>query len=66
MHTNIDINEDLLKEAMVLGHLKTKKAIVNEALADYVMRLKQQRILELFGKVDFDPDYDYKAARRAR
>lgn len=66
MHTNIDIDEDLLKEALELGHSKTKKAVVNEALDEYVRARKQQQIIELFGTIDFDPDYDYKAARRAR
>jgi hypothetical protein len=66
MHTNIDIDKKLLDEAMVLGQLKTKKATVNEALAGYVRHLKQQRVIELFGKIDFDPSYDYKASRRAR
>src|SRR5258708_453123 len=27
---------------------------------------RQRRILELFGTIDFDPDYDYKAARNRR
>jgi hypothetical protein len=30
-------------------------------------RLREQRkIIELFGAFDFDPDYDYKAARRKK
>ena len=66
MHTNIDIDRNLLNEAQEIGHYKTKKATVNEALAEYVRTRKQQNILELFGKVDFDPNYDYKAERRAR
>lgn len=58
--TNIDIDRNLLKEAQALGNYKTKKATVNEALAEYVRTRKQQKILELFGKIDFDSDYDYK------
>ena len=66
MHTNIDIDQELLKEALELGHVKTKKAVVHDALAEYVRARKQRRVVELFGKIDFDPDYDYKALRRAR
>ena len=66
MNTNIDIDRQLLDEAMRLGERKTKKAVVNEALAQYVRVKKQQKILELAGTIDFDPDFDYKAARRAR
>lgn len=65
MHTNIDIDENLIREALELGGLKTKKAIVNEALAEYVRVRKQQDILDLFGQIDYDPDYNYKAARKA-
>ena len=66
MHTNIDIDKDLLEEALVLGHCKTKKAVVNEALEQFVRTRKQLQILDLLGRIDFDPDYDYKAARNAR
>jgi Arc/MetJ family transcription regulator len=66
MRTNIDIDENLLQQAMELSGLKTKKATVNEALAQYVRMMKQKDILELLGQIDFDPDYDYKAARKAR
>jgi hypothetical protein len=37
---------------------------VTQALEEYVQRRKQARILNLFGKVDFDPKYDYKQQRR--
>jgi Arc/MetJ family transcription regulator len=66
MVTNIDIDGKLLEEAKSLGHHKTKKSAVNEALAEYVRVHKQRQILELFGTVDFDPDYDYKAERKRR
>lgn len=66
MATNIDIDARLLEEARTLGHHKTKKSAVNEALAEYVRARKQRQILDLFGKIDYDPDYDYKAERRKR
>ncbi len=66
MTTNIDIDEKLLEEARALGPHRTKKAIVNAALAEYVRLLKQRGILSLAGKIDFDPEYDYKAMRSRR
>ena len=66
MVTNIDINEDLLRKARALGNHRTKKAAVNDALAEYVRVRTQREILKLCGKIDYDPDYDYKAERRAR
>ena len=66
MHTNIDVNEVLLSEAQALGHYKTKKETVNGALAEFVRTRKQGHIRDLFGTIDIDPDYDYKAERTAR
>jgi hypothetical protein len=66
MVTNVDIDENLLREAKELGQRRTTKEVVNEALAEYVRVRKQQQIVELFGTVDYDPDYDYKAERRKR
>ena len=62
----LDINKDLLREVMELGGHKTTGAAVNEALAEYVRSRKQCGILSLFGKIEYDPLYDYKAERRAR
>jgi hypothetical protein len=36
---------------------------VTQALTDYIHHLQQEKMLELFGKVDFDPAYDYKKQR---
>ena len=63
MATNLAIDDGLLLEAFRVGHHRTKKATVTEALQEYVMRRKQQKIKSLFGKIDFDVDYDYKKMR---
>ena len=60
MPTNLAINDELLEEALQLGGHRTKKATVNEALKEYIQRRKQLKILDLFGQIDYDPDYDYK------
>jgi Arc/MetJ family transcription regulator len=64
MATNLAIDDRLLEEALRIGGQPTKKATVNQALLEYVQRRKQARILDLFGKVDFDPKYDHKRQRR--
>ena len=67
MHTNIDIDQDLLEQALQLEEpKKTRKAIVNEALAEYVRARKQRKVIEMFGTMEYDPDYDYKAERLVR
>jgi hypothetical protein len=64
MATNLAIDERLLEEALKVGGHRTKKDTVTEALEEYIQRRKQVRIFDLFGKVDFDPKYDYKRQRR--
>ncbi len=66
MATNLDINEKLLSEALKIGGHRTKKETVNEALREYIRYRKQVNVTELFGKIDFDPKYDYKKQRRRR
>jgi hypothetical protein len=63
MPTNLAIDDQLINEAKKISGLKTKKAVVTEALKEYIQRRKQMEIIKLFGKIDFDPDYDYKAQR---
>jgi Arc/MetJ family transcription regulator len=64
MATNLALDDNLIEEARRTGGHKTKKDAVTAALAEYVARRKQLRILKAFGSFDFDPDYDYKAERR--
>ena len=66
MATNLAIDDALLEEARRVGGLKTKRATVTQALNEYIQRRKQQRVVELFGKFDVDPKYDYKIQRRRR
>ena len=47
---------------MVSGE-RTKTAAAARALREYVARHEQKRIVELFGVLDWDPRYDYKAER---
>jgi len=66
MPTNLAIDDRLLEKARRVGGHRTKKATVTEALEEYIRRRQRLRILDLVGTIDFDPKYDYKAARRKR
>jgi hypothetical protein len=66
MATNLGIDDALLNEAMELSKLPTKKATVNEALQEFVQRRRQLKILDLFGKIDYDPKYNYKKERQRK
>lgn len=61
--TNLDIDPQLLDKALVISGLKTKKETVDLALREFVNRHKQPEILTLFGKMDPEPEYDYKKGR---
>jgi hypothetical protein len=61
--TNLAIDDKLINEAKTVGQHKTKKEAVTAALEKYVQWHKQQEILEHFGTIDFDPEYDYKKVR---
>ena len=63
MPTNLNIDDRLLEEAVKVSGKKTKRETVNVALAEYVSRRKQRRILDLFGKLEWDPKYDHKKER---
>ena len=63
MPTNLALDNDLIEKAKKIGGHKTKKAAVTEALEEYIRRRQQLKIVDLFGTIDFEPDYDYKAQR---
>jgi prevent-host-death family protein len=56
----------LLKYAQKRGKYKTQKEALTEVLRQHVGRLRRLELVELFGTIDYDPDYDYKALRRLR
>ena len=66
MPTNLKLDDKMVEEAVKLGNFKTKQEALNAALAEFVERRNRLRILELAGKIDFDPNWDYKKMRGKR
>ena len=66
MPTNLSIDDNLLLIALEISGLKTKKDTVNQALREFIERRKQKRIIDLFGTMDPDKNYDYKKARNRK
>jgi Arc/MetJ family transcription regulator len=66
MPTNLAIDDKLIEEARKIGRHRTKKEAVTAALDEYIRRRKQLGILEMFGKVDFDSNYDFKRERHRK
>jgi Arc/MetJ family transcription regulator len=63
MATNLQIDDTLIMQAVKLGRHRTKKAAVTRALTDYINHLEQEKVLSLFGSVDYVQGYDYKKQR---
>ena len=66
MPTNLAIDDQLLEQALTVGGYRTKRETVNEALREFIQRRQRRELARLFGKVDYDPRYDYKKERRSR
>lgn len=65
MITNIDIDQEIVAEAMKLSGARTKREVVDRALREMVARAKRPSLRELFGSGGIDPNYDHKLARGA-
>ena len=64
MLTNIDIDEDLIAEAMKVSGAKTKREMVDRALREIVARSRRTRLRDIWGTAgaeDYWPGYDPKA-----
>jgi Arc/MetJ family transcription regulator len=66
MATNLPIDPELIEEALRVSGEKTKKAAVTRALEEFIARRKQNNLLELMGRLEWDTSYDYKAERSRR
>jgi len=63
MATNLSIDPDLIEQALKVSGERTKKAAVTRALQEFIARRRPKRLLDLMGKLEWDPSYDYKAER---
>lgn len=63
MATNLAIDPALLNQALEVSGVRTKKEAVTIALEEFIARRAQARIVESFGSLDWDDDYDYKVER---
>ncbi len=63
MATNLALDPKLLDQVLELSGEATKKAAVTLALKEFIARREQKKLTELFGKLDWDASFDYKAER---
>ena len=62
MLTNIDIDEDLIAQAMQVSGARTKREAVDRALREMVARARRPRFRDFYGIGGIDPGYDPKAS----
>jgi hypothetical protein len=63
MLTNIDIDEELIAQAMQLSGARTKREAVDRALREMVARARRPRLRDVWGRATEEtywPDYDPK------
>jgi Arc/MetJ family transcription regulator len=65
MRTTIVLDDKLVKEAMKLANVKTKREAVHIALKRFVQVSRQKRLLDLYGDAGVSRAYDYKKTRAA-
>lgn len=64
MRTNVEIDDEVMREAQRLTGVKTKREAVDLALRELVARHRRLGILELRGRVHWEGDLD--TTRRGR
>ena len=63
MATNLALDPKLLEQVLELSGEPTKRAAVTLALKEFVARREQRKLVDLFGKLDWDASFDHKAER---
>ena len=67
VRTTIELNENLLSEAMeLLPDIRTKKEVVELALHELVHSRRKKNLMDIKGTIEFAEDYDYKAMREGK
>lgn len=59
----IKIDTNLLQKALELSHQSNPDSLIHEALQEYIQYRKQLKIIDLFGTIDYEENYDYKKQR---
>ena len=63
--TNIEIDEELLREAVAATGLRTKRAVVEAGLRALVERANRKRVAEMFGQLPgWEGDLDVLRGRK--
>jgi len=56
--TALNLDKNLVKEAIKLGKFKTGEQAANAALAEYIRLQKRRELVAIAGTINYRPDYD--------
>lgn len=63
MATDFSLDPELLERAVRVSGQATAEAAVTQAPREVIARHEQQALLDLFGTLEWDESYSYKAER---
>ncbi|MFN7553360.1 MAG: type II toxin-antitoxin system VapB family antitoxin [Pseudomonadota bacterium] len=63
MATNLSIDPELIERAIEVSDEGAKKAAVTMALEEFIARRRQRGLLDLMGKLEWDPAFDLRRER---
>lgn len=58
MRTNVVIDDQLMSKALEITGIKTKRAVIEEALRTLIRLRSQKQVRRLRGKIEWDGDLD--------
>jgi Arc/MetJ family transcription regulator len=63
MPTRLSLDTKLIEQALAVSGTRTKKAAVTKALEEFIARRSQRKLTDLFNKLEWDSNFDYKSDR---
>ena len=66
MRTNIVLDDQLVRKALKISGIQTKRELIMTALMEFIQNHSRKDVRELKGKVAFNSDYDYKKLREGK
>jgi len=64
MRTNVVLDDNLVKNALKISGISTKKELIRVALKEFIKNRSRFNIRDLKGKISFESGYDYKSLRK--
>jgi len=63
LRTSLEIDRDLLETAIALSNVKTKKGVIEIALAEFIEKRQKKNLMDIKGSVKFMDGHDHREMR---